>query len=87
MVDYTKSVASVYVDLVLMLAKSTGSLFIDGTNGIGMRKATPRIENLPSWTPDLTKRSVSLAKFQRTLNSAADNYPAVQLHKSANPAL
>ncbi|KAF2804802.1 uncharacterized protein BDZ99DRAFT_480825 [Mytilinidion resinicola] len=61
-IDYQKSVERVYAELVHVLAASTGYLFVDGSNGIGVFRMEAVPEALPSWVPDLTEDSGSIAK-------------------------
>lgn len=56
--DYDATTAQVYVRLVESVMRQSGSLSLISFTGSALRLASPPIEDLPSWAPDLRKGAI-----------------------------
>jgi hypothetical protein len=80
--DYDAKIAQVYAGLVKTMVEQIGSLTLIAFTGSALRKATPPIDDLPSWALDLRKGAIGLAeKFPHWLRpksfKASSNLSAV----------
>jgi hypothetical protein len=59
--DYEATTAQVYAGLVKSMMEQIGSLTLISFAGPPLREATPPIDGLPSWAPDLRKGTIGAA--------------------------
>ena len=59
--DYDATTAQVYAGLVKTMIEQIGSLTLIAFTGSALREATPPIDGLPSWAPDLRKGAIGAA--------------------------
>jgi hypothetical protein len=59
--DYDATTAQVYAGLVKAMMEQIGSLTLISFTGSVLKEATPPIDGLPSWAPDLRKGAIGAA--------------------------